>query len=131
MTPAVFTNSSKLRHQANIAASLAHRIQKAKAAQNADLLALLEREQRQLSIASPIKAAWQRSINALPDRVSIEPLISETGAIAWRATDPRSGETRYAETEAELIDWIEDYRTPIRFLYRRQGFFSVLSQQFH
>jgi hypothetical protein len=121
MTNALLTNQSELiaRHQANIAASLAHRLDHARATQNAQLLALLEQEKQQLRqneslqpAFSPIRwgrGFWNRLTEALfqPSQVSIEPMVGSSGAIIWRGFDPRTGETRYAETEGELIDWVE------------------------
>ena len=110
------------RHKANIAASLAHRLDRARATRNFQLLTLLEQEQQQLiqsestqqaGFSNPIqwgKAVWYRLIDAIANssRISIEAVtMSDSGAVIWRAYDPTTGKTRYAETEADLIDWIE------------------------
>ena len=113
------------RHKANIAASLAHRLDRARAARNFQLLTLLEQEQQlmqseqtqqQTAFTNPIqwgKAVWYRLVDAIANssRISIKPVtMSNSGTVIWRAYDPTTGKTRYAETEAELIDWIEAQR---------------------
>ena len=119
------------RHKANIAASLAHRLDRARATRNFQLLTLLEQEQQQLiqseptqqqqqqqqtAFTNPIqwgKAVWFRLVDAIANssRISIKAVtMSDSGAVIWRAYDPTTGETRYAETEADLIDWIEAQR---------------------
>lgn len=107
------------RHRANIAASLAHRLAQARAARNFQLLSLLEQEQQQLNQRQPTqtnlstltqwgKAVWNRLVNATASpAVSIQAKTGDSGAVIWRAYNPTTGETRYAETEAEVIDWVE------------------------
>lgn len=105
------------RHQANITASLAHRLEKARTERNNQLVALLEQEQIQLETqesvvsATPIaprKTLWQRFIAKFsqPSAISVERVV-DSGSVFWRAYNPRTGETCYAETESEIIDWIE------------------------
>ncbi len=109
------------KHQANIAASLAHRLEQARAARNFQLLTLLEQEQQLIQSqptqnVKPIqwgKAVLARLMNASANSsaVSLEAITSDSGAVIWRAYDPTTGETRYAETEAEVIDWLEAQRS--------------------
>ena len=120
MTTTLLSNHSELlaKHQANITASLARRLDRARAAQNTQLLALLEQEQQQLGGIAPnqrmsgltrwFAVIWHRLSEAIAHRseLSIEKLMSD-GVIYWRAYNPTTNETRYAETEAEIIDWIE------------------------
>jgi hypothetical protein len=109
-------------HQANIAATLAHRLEKARMAQNLQLVALLEQEQRQLQ-APVAQRFWEASgqwltnlgtqlVQAIahPAELSIERIIGDSGEVLLRAYDPETGETRYAETENEIVDWIETSR---------------------
>jgi hypothetical protein len=112
------------KHQASIAATLAHRLAKARDAQNQQLIALLEHEQRQLARQQPVTefifstaAQWvetlrQRLVSAIaqPAALSVEQIVGDSGAILWRAYDPTTGETRYAESDAEIVDWIENSR---------------------
>lgn len=118
----LLNNQSELatKHQANIAASLAHRLERARATRNFQLLTLLEQEQQLIQsqptqTLKPIqwgKAVLARFMNALANssKVSLEAIKSDSGVI-WRAYDPTTGETRYAETEAEVIDWLEAQRS--------------------
>lgn len=111
------------KHQANIAASLAHRLDRARATRNFQLLTLLEQEQQliqsqptQTAFFKPIqwgKAVFARLVNAIANSstVSLEAITGDSGAIIWRAYDPTTGKTRYAETEAEAIDWLEAQRS--------------------
>ena len=110
------------KHKANIVASLAHRLDRARAAQNFQLLTLLEQEQQLIQTQptqtgfKPIqwgKAVLTRLMDALANSstVSLEAVTSDSGAVIWRAYDPTTGETRYAETEAEVIDWLETQRS--------------------
>jgi hypothetical protein len=109
------------RHQASIAASLAHRLEIARAAQNTQLIALLEQEQRQLGLQSTVADRW----SSLGDRVSrwwqacmvaidqhsqlsVQQVSTESGEILWRAYDPHTGKTLYADSKAEVVKWIED-----------------------
>ena len=127
MMNTLVNNYSELsaRHKANIAASLAHRLDQARATCNFQLLTLLEQEQQQLIQSEPNqqtavsnsiqwgKAVWDRLINAIANRsrISIKAVtMSDSGAVIWRAYNPTTGETRYAETEADLIDWMEAQR---------------------
>ncbi len=112
------------KHQANIAAALAHRLEKAKMAQNLQLVALLEQEQRQLQGQVPgVQGLWTASVQWLanlraqlvqavaePAELSIERIVGDSGHVLLRAYDPETGETRYAETESEIVDWIETSR---------------------
>lgn len=110
------------KHQANIAASLAHRLDRARAARNFQLLTLLEQEQQLIQSQStqtackPVqwsKAVLARLMNAIANSstVSLEAITSDSGSVIWRAYDPTTGKTRYAETEAEVIDWLEAQRS--------------------
>lgn len=119
------------KHQANIAASLAHRLDRARATRNFQLLTLLEQEQQLIQSQPPQtvkpiqwgKAVLARLMNAMPadlacpfglansSTVSLEAITSDSGSVIWRAYDPTTGETRYAETEAEVIDWLEAQRS--------------------
>lgn len=108
------------KHRANIAASLAHRLNRARAARNFQLLSLLEQEQQQLNqrqltqttlptLTQWGKAVWNRFVNATIScpAISIQAITGDSGDVIWRAYNPTTGETRYAETEAEVIDWVE------------------------
>lgn len=123
MTNALRGNSPQLfaQHRANLAASLAHRLEVAKAAHNTQLIVLLEQEQRQLGLianSTPfsasffqrIKATWNNWMEAIANstKLSVERIVDESGMLWWRAYDPTSGKMLYAETESEVLQWIEE-----------------------
>ncbi len=121
MAIALQVNPSEIsaQHQATIAASLVHRLAVAKATQNNHLIALLEKEQRQLdstthplslSIATTVKRAWQSLLDALDrhSQLSVKRVAGESGMIFWHAYDPQTGKSLYAESSSEVVKWIED-----------------------
>lgn len=110
------------KHDANIAASLAHRLDVARATCNTALIALLEQEENQLkSVCPPSTTAhtaqgwmatlkqWMTAI-ANSSKLTVERIRDESGEIWWYAFDPRTGKTLYAENESEVVQWIEDNR---------------------
>ncbi len=112
-------NEVDAQHQAAIAASLTRRLEVAKAAQNFHLVALLEQEQQQLGLAkkhhgsdlvTQIKQVWNSWMDAIAHHsmLSIDQIMSDSGTVLWRAYDPRTGKTLYAESESEVVQWIED-----------------------
>jgi hypothetical protein len=107
-------------HQAAIAASLARRLAVAQAAQNTQLIALLEQEQKQLGLTqqqptfsallTQIKQAW-RSWREAFDRqfeLTVEQVVGDDGTIFWYAHDPKTGKTLYADSRSDVVKWIED-----------------------
>ncbi|MBW4657544.1 MAG: hypothetical protein KME15_02625 [Drouetiella hepatica Uher 2000/2452] len=106
-------------HRAAIAASLTRRLEVAKAAQNFQLIALLEQEQQQLglvkkqhglALVAKVKQVWNSWMDAIAHHsmLSIDQIMSDSGTVLWRAYDPRTGKTLYAESESEVLQWIED-----------------------
>jgi hypothetical protein len=123
MSTTLQVNSSEIaaQHQAAILASLSHRIAVAKASQNVELVFLLEQERRQFNqpdqpgiqeIGSHLKQVWRNWMRAIDEssRLSVERIVGDSGAILWRAYDPMSGKTLYAESSSEVVKWIEDNR---------------------
>jgi hypothetical protein len=113
------------KHQENIATSLTHRLEVARANHNTQLLALLEQEQRQLGVsksydsklssaASWLKDSWHKLVKAIDSasQLSVQQVKDENGEIWWYAFDPQTGKTLYAESEAEVVQWIEDHHFP-------------------
>jgi hypothetical protein len=107
------------RHRSNINALLAHRLEVARATQNERLVALLEREQQQLgvdikrvnglsAVVQRLSKEWQRLKGAIAHRsqLSVE-RFSADGVIFWHAYDPQTGKALYAESESDVLDWIE------------------------
>ena len=122
MTNVFQTNDSDIfaRHRANIIDSLTRRLNVARAAQDTQLVALLEQEQQQLGLktaaarnlssASRLKNGWHHWLNAIANRskLSVEQMHDASGASWWHAHDPKTGMTLYAESESEIINWIEE-----------------------
>jgi hypothetical protein len=104
-------NSAQDRHQEAILAILSHRFKIAQSDRNLELLSLLEQERQQL------EQSYQRSFQpqkrslwdwlTQPAKVSIAQLPSTSGKY-FRGYNPITGEIRYGETEADMIDWLED-----------------------
>lgn len=110
-------------HQANMMASLSHRLEVARATNNLHLVEQLERERRQ--IAS--EQARQSGITSLGDRLHaikeglVKAIAGDTELQVrefnngsdhwWYAFDPETGDCVYADSEVELRLWIkENYR---------------------
>ncbi|NJR66623.1 MAG: hypothetical protein HC772_17025 [Leptolyngbyaceae cyanobacterium CRU_2_3] len=113
-------NEISAQHQATIAASLARRLAVAQADQNMQLIALLEQEQEQLSLDSrqsgfaafsaQIKQIWHSWMEAIvqSSELSVDQIMGDDGTLFWRAHDPQTGKTLYAESRSDVVKWIED-----------------------
>lgn len=123
MTTTIDTGNSQFfaKHQDNIMATLAHRIEAAQAAHNTQLVELLEREKQQLgqattpnrgSLAAKFNAFKQGIVNTLARKSELQVYQYNQGTDWWwYAFDPRTGNCVYADSEAELRLWIEqNYR---------------------
>ncbi|MBI4780237.1 MAG: hypothetical protein HY785_02825 [Oscillatoriophycideae cyanobacterium NC_groundwater_1537_Pr4_S-0.65um_50_18] len=121
MSTALHFNLAEIdaQHKAAIAASLSRRLEVARAAQNFQLIALLEQEQKQLGLApnqhglafvNKVKQVWNSWMDAIARQsmLSIDQIVGDSGTVFWRAYDPRTGKTLYAESESEVLQWIED-----------------------
>ncbi len=110
MANAVMNSQSSVftKHQANISSSLIRRVKAAKTNQNSQLLTLLEQEQKELDNRSAfsVQRHFWDWLNR-PSYLDVKQVMGSTDAKIWRACDSRTGEIRYAQTEAEIIDWIE------------------------
>lgn len=129
MSHAIHSNSSELlaRHQSNMMASLARRLEAARARNNSQLIELLERERQQIAAPlhpeapaershSPADSWWNRLTQAIGQLLSGQGTL-EVSQLAcgsdrwWYAFDPQTGNCVYADSEAELRLWIkENYR---------------------
>ncbi|HEY9763667.1 MAG TPA: CHRD domain-containing protein [Trichocoleus sp.] len=111
------------KHCANLSVNLAHRIHVAKAQRNGSLVALLEQEKRQLeqfwrkpsdalTPTQRLKAFWATLKDSLANQLQlqVEQVSDDAGRLWWYAFDPRSGKTLYAESESDVIQWIEENR---------------------
>jgi hypothetical protein len=106
-------NQGPQKHQENIAESLAHRTEVANIHRDLQLLHLLQKEQEQLEAfeaQAPQRLnlwQWLASMMAKRTQVSVEKIQGPSGKTAWRAHHPRTGQSRYAETLAEITAWLE------------------------
>jgi hypothetical protein len=128
MTSVFLTSSPSLqaevaaKHQASMMASLAARLEKARLASNELLITRLNQEQLQLAqavgnqptsgrLGQSVRSIWQRVVAAIvqPALPVVESVVTPQG-IVWRAYNPATGESRWAETEGDVIDWLEANR---------------------
>lgn len=123
MANTLWVNDSHLfvKHQASMEASLAHRLEVARAAHNTQLIALLEREAQQIKAQTPHSGGIAQVFNNIlhwwanvkqnlenSTKLSVEKVVDEAGVTWWYAHDPRSGKTLFAETDTEVLRWIEE-----------------------
>lgn len=50
---------------------------------------------------------WISKLYARRTQLSVEKIIDSSGNVAWYAYNPRTRRSRYAETQAELVSWLE------------------------
>ncbi|MFS8900050.1 hypothetical protein NW841_07795 [Synechococcus sp. H60.3] len=110
-------------HRRNIAASLAHRLEAARAANNTRLLELLEQEQRQLAAESSgrdpsvlgLPERWRhlweglKAVLSVQEELRVRQWVDGGGTVWWHAQDPLTGECLCTPSEQELMDWIEKH----------------------
>src|SRR5579883_1838031 len=125
MTTSTLVNDSELRlkHLSSMVASLAHRLEVARACQNEQLTALLEREYEQLmverravlfassnSIRAWVQRLWDNFADTMPGlyQLQIKQTIDDTGRTRWHVYYPKTGQTLVTESETEMQDWIKE-----------------------
>ncbi|MBD0335642.1 MAG: hypothetical protein ICV62_09145 [Cyanobacteria bacterium Co-bin13] len=109
-------------HRTNLLSNLNRRIAIAKSQPNEFLVALLEQEKRQIEAdwtrplkISPLqrlRQSWSNLKTALANQsqLQVEQVQDEVGQPWWYVFDPRTGKTLYAESENEVVFWIEENR---------------------
>ncbi|WP_448564005.1 hypothetical protein [Trichothermofontia sp.] len=114
------------KHRDNIAASLAHRLEVARANQNVGLVAQLEQEWQQLQydyrlptlVRTPCPSLWATCQQLWLDlktaivqstQLSVDRWVTDAGEVWWQAHDPQTGKALYTDSEAEVVQWIEDH----------------------
>ena len=122
---AIMTNALHLhdrhllhKHHDSIMASLNHRMEVARADCNTSLVALLEREKQQVASATAhltqADRSWWQTINQAIANKLFGGSVLQVAEIVdgsdrwWVASDPRTGQCVYADSEAELRLWIEE-----------------------
>lgn len=112
-------NSLLKQHQANLIENLSRRIAIAQAHHDANLVALLEKEQRQLNQAWVDQARSHRLFQGLRQffdnfqnsfKLRVEKVEDASGQTWWYGYDPCTGKTIYGESKADILRWITDNR---------------------
>lgn len=120
MATSLHLNNLELQHQANIATSLAHRLEVARAERNWHLVELLEREGKQVSMPSSVqhdhhpllanvKHWWQELVEtfAHSSDLRIWQTTDKSGMNWWHAYNPITGQGICTDSETEMRIWIE------------------------
>ena len=108
-------------HRANLMADLDRRLAVARQSGNQALQTLLEGERQQIQVSwdrptiqkaapSRLHDLWQRVLAYLQQPLEIEQVSDNQGRTWWYAFDHHSGKKLYAETEADVLRWIEENR---------------------
>ncbi|MDX2243912.1 MAG: hypothetical protein NW224_24815 [Leptolyngbyaceae cyanobacterium bins.302] len=106
------------KHHANVVASLNHRLAIAKANQDQHLVELLEREQKQIagdadfhpgSLHQHLATLWGDLVTLVRGDASLQvwQSVDQQGDRWWCAYNPQTGQSVYAESEAEMRIWID------------------------
>lgn len=109
-------------HLKNIVSSLEHRIEVARENHDSRLLELLLKEKAQLesfpgqwasvprTLINTLGHLWHQIQQAIEnaDRLHVEKIVDEAGNVWWYAHDPHTGKALWAETQSEVVKWIED-----------------------
>jgi|GEM_PF-410306 len=113
------------KHLDNMVASLAHRLEVARANQNFGLVAQLEQERQQLqrqyrlsvrahtprpSLLAIGQRLWSdlKTAIAQSTQLSVDRWVTDAGEVWWQAHDPQTGKALYTDSEADVVQWIED-----------------------
>ncbi|MEM9447797.1 MAG: hypothetical protein AAGA75_04610 [Cyanobacteria bacterium P01_E01_bin.6] len=124
MATALYTHSPAIakQHVSNMAASLERRIEVARANNDNPLLELLLQEKAELDslpgqwvyapqdIFGRVKSFWKQMMQSIENanKLHVEKIVDGSGNTWWYAHDPRTGKTQWAESESEVVKWIED-----------------------
>jgi hypothetical protein len=109
------------KHSESIRVSLAHRLEVARAANNLQLIRLLEQEQQEIVGSTPVTQSsshllkWMLGLKQSVSSLfrSSKPKIHQFSNGSdrwWYTTDPETGRYIYAESEAELQLWLQEHR---------------------
>ncbi|MGA7936669.1 MAG: hypothetical protein WCA35_24150, partial [Kovacikia sp.] len=101
---------------------LAHRLEVARAANNTQLITLLERERQQIEVVgrkqeapalAPIarlRTFWQQLVDAIANSTKLDvwQSVDSYGVAWWNVYDPHTGKSVCTDSESEMRQWIED-----------------------
>ncbi len=112
------SNETGSTHQANLLTLLSRRLESARAQHNPSLVAALEYEYQQLTVASQPPASVGRQLQNLWasfaatlsewNKVQIEQVVNAQGQPSWSAYNPQSGEAILTASKAEMNLWIRE-----------------------
>jgi hypothetical protein len=124
MATALYNHSPAIakQHLVNMTSSLERRIEVARATNNHQLLELLLKEKEELeslpgqwvytpdNVLGNVKRAWKNTVRFIENvnKLHVEKIVDLSGNTWWYAHDPKTGKTQWAETESEVVKWIED-----------------------
>ncbi|MGA7935637.1 MAG: hypothetical protein WCA35_18955 [Kovacikia sp.] len=107
-------------HQNSMMASLTHRLEVARAANNVPLIEQLERERQEIistsmggkvsrALTNWFKTFQEKISHAIAGNSKLEVYQFENGSdLWWYAFDPRTGDCVYADSESDMRLWIEE-----------------------
>jgi hypothetical protein len=109
------------KHQANIQASLNHRLEVARASHNSQLVSLIEQERRQMesdlqididgsnSAIDRLKLLWGKLVETIvhANDLQVWTRSYDGNALWWHAYNPRTGKSVITDSESEMRIWIE------------------------
>jgi len=127
MANALHTADANLwqKHQANVVASLNHRLEVARANQDTRLIALLEQEQQQIaansdrrsgSLRDQLSGLWDDFLALIRGDSSLRvwQSVDDHGYQWWCAYNPQTGQSLYTDSETEMRIWIEQNYSEVR-----------------
>ncbi len=119
----------KIKHLDNMAQSLVHRINVAKANHNESLVAILEREYHQIlsdrhqeqhklthpwtsqTIGTWAQQIWDQFADTIPNlyQLKIQQQTDDQGHIQWQVNNPKTGQTLITHSKPEMDTWIRQF----------------------
>lgn len=105
-------------HHTNVVKSLNHRLEVARANQDTRLVALLEQEQKQITVTDRdqfeslqyhLSTLWDDFLTLIRGDVDLRvwQTVDQQGDRWWCAYNPQTGQSVYADSETEMRLWIE------------------------
>lgn len=111
-----FNSTHQTTHQTHLLALLTHRLKVAKAHQNQQLVAALEKEYTQLTsryepatTSTWLQKLWLNFAATLSDwtKVHIERTVDAAGKPSWYAYNPQAGQAICTDSEGEMQQWVK------------------------
>lgn len=111
-----FSTNLTSTHQTHLLTLLAHRLEVARAHQNQQLVAALEKEYAQLTdrdepstAGHSLQGLWLNFAATLSDwtKVHIEQTVDAQGKPSWYAYNPQAGQAISTDSEGKMQQWIK------------------------